>query len=114
LTSSPPFGVRVSSPAPGEAVIAVEGEIDVDTAEMLTGALLDMTRRGAITIEVDLTDSTFMDCSGVNALVSMKRVASEHRCAIRVSHPSAATRRLLDVCGLLEALRVGPPRPPST
>src|SRR3954468_87017 len=71
----------------GSGVVAVADEVDIDTAPLLENRLLGLT--GAI--RLDLRAVTFMDSSGVRALVRMHdhcerdgRAFSVHCCSPQV------------------------------
>ena len=69
-TGHQPFSIDLPSPIRGVAVVAVSGEIDVATSEAFEDALAASVRdRDEAGVVVDLTDVTFMDSSGLNALV---------------------------------------------
>jgi anti-sigma B factor antagonist len=53
------------------AVVAVAGEVDIQTAADLQTAIETASSR-ALEIWVDLSDTTFMDSSGLHALVSAR------------------------------------------
>src|SRR5687768_6976127 len=69
-TGHQPFAIDLPSPVRGVAIVAVSGEIDVATSEAFEDALAASVRdRDEAGVVVDLTDVTFMDSSGLNALV---------------------------------------------
>ena len=75
------------------AVVAVAGEVDIQTAADLQTAIATASNR-ALEIWVDLTDTTFMDSSGLHALVSAR------------AHLIEAGRRLVLICPQGRVLRV--------
>ncbi|WP_030768343.1 STAS domain-containing protein [Streptomyces sp. NRRL F-2664] len=85
----------------GHVVVRIGGEMDVDRAPMLKQALLDAVSgpdRPAGVI-LDLTDLTFCDSSGLNAILQARRVALEHGRQLRLHAPSPQVRRLLSLTG---------------
>jgi anti-sigma B factor antagonist len=69
-THHQPFSIDLPSPVRGVAVVAVAGEIDVATSEAFEDALAGSVRdRDEAGVVVDLTQVTFMDSSGLSALV---------------------------------------------
>src|SRR5690348_1668548 len=63
-------GLRVMPQTVGfRCVLNVAGEIDIATADILRSALERARESGRRDIWVDLSDVTFMDYSGLNALV---------------------------------------------
>jgi anti-sigma B factor antagonist len=75
------------------AVLAVAGEVDIQTAADLQTAIETAGNR-ALEIWVDLSDTTFMDSSGLHALVAAR------------AHLTRASRRLVLICPQGPVLRV--------
>ena len=86
----------------GVGVVMVTGEIDLATAPQLATQLaaLDLSRP----VIVDLSAVTFIDSSGLNALVQLRQkmqaTSTPSRLGVVVSRPS--TRRIFEVTGLSE------------
>jgi anti-anti-sigma factor len=91
----------------GVAVVSVEGEVDLVTSEQLRGALLDaLEESGRVT--VDLTGLTFIDSSGLSALVDAHRRARDAGGVLILRNPTPMLRRLLDITRLESLLVVEP------
>ena len=88
---------RTGSPA--GVHVRASGEIDRVTTALLIAELDAAIDGGDGPIVVDLADVTFMDCSGVNALVTAHQAAPT-RLQLRNPHP--AVRRVLELTGLLD------------
>ncbi|WP_404962398.1 STAS domain-containing protein [Streptomyces sp. 147326] len=82
-------------------VVRVGGEIDIDRASMLRDALHKaITQRDCPNeIVVDLTEVTFCDSSGLNALLQGRLTALEHSRQVRLHAPSTQVVRLLELTG---------------
>jgi anti-anti-sigma factor len=52
-------------------------------------------------LDVDLAGVTFLDCTGLGALVAVRNAAIRAGGQMRVSHPQPIVRRILEVTGLL-------------
>ena len=106
--------VAMISPSPGTARVAVTGEVDLATAPELRERLLGVlhTHRPAV-LDIDLAGVTFLDCTGIGALVAVHNAAVHEGCQVRVCHPQPIVRRVLEVTGLLDALTVEPQRLPK-
>jgi anti-anti-sigma factor len=92
-------------PAPSTIRVAVVGEIDLATAPTLHDRLLTVLHEQTpAVLVVDLADVTFLDCTGIGALVAARNAAISAGAQVRVSHPQPAVRRLLDLAGLLGVL----------
>jgi len=65
----PAFAVRVHGPEACRPVVHVRGEIDLDTAAEMADALAIVVARRPPELVLDLTEVSFMDCSGVGIIV---------------------------------------------
>jgi anti-anti-sigma factor len=77
--------------------IALSGEVDIafgDELRTLGEAFAQSGRSGAV---VDLAGVTFMDSTGLNFLIGLRRVARERGGSVTLRRPSPACRRLLQV-----------------
>ncbi len=84
------------------AVVVTRGEVDLDTATELhrqTSAVLALPVAG---MTVDLGYVTFIDSSGVNALLQAQKAADEHGIAFRLDAVPRQAHVVLDVLGLLD------------
>jgi anti-sigma B factor antagonist len=63
------FDIQTEKVADDVYVIALTGEIDLYTAPEFKQQLLDIVGRGAKTVVVDLTDTTFIDSTTLGVLV---------------------------------------------
>lgn len=100
-----PSELSVSAVHEGGAVrLLVSGDVDVTAAgrfrEYLAGAL-DL-RPAALT--VDLGGVTFLDSTGLSALVYALHRASDAGIGLVVTNPRPQVRRLLEVTGMLAVL----------
>lgn len=101
VTALAQFHLDVSWPAPSTARVAV-GEVDLATAHLLGDRLLGVLREQTLAvIDVDLAGVTFLDCTGISALVAVRNAAMHTGCQVRVTDPQPIVRRVLDVAGLL-------------
>lgn len=93
-------------PSPATIRVAIIGELDLATATVLRDRLLDLLfgqGPGAV-LEVDLAGTTFMDCTGLSALIVARNAAVQTGRQMRVSHPQPIVHRVLAVTGLLDLL----------
>jgi anti-sigma B factor antagonist len=91
------------------AVIAVTGELDISTRDMLIGAVQAALGAGATSVEIDLSGLRFCDSSGLTALVAAYRIAEADNCRAYVGGASAPVRYLLDAGGYQRLHRRPPP-----
>lgn len=100
---SPLLTVRAVDVA-GAVVIAVEGEIDVDTAdEVLDAVRLGFTSGGPVLV-ADLTLVSFFGSTGISTLISAHELAEENGKKLHVVAPQRAVRRPLQVTGVADVL----------
>ncbi|MFG3226900.1 STAS domain-containing protein [Kitasatospora sp. NPDC048194] len=76
------------------------GEIDLDSAGHLVGAALAVEQGSGTDLAVDLTGVTFIDCSGIHALVALQHVARDGGGTLMVSGAGQQARELLVFSGL--------------
>jgi anti-sigma B factor antagonist len=83
--------------------IELNGEIDVDVSEALRARVLDAVRRAAgEPVVVDMSQVTFIDSSGLSALLAGLRLARNHGGTLSLVGVSPSVRRIFDVTGLGE------------
>lgn len=87
----------------GKVCVTGHGEIDTTTVPVLIDTLHTVLHQERPShIEVNLAEVTFMDSSGVNALMRCRADAQRTHCAVTVTAPRPAVRRLFSVTGLLQ------------
>jgi anti-sigma B factor antagonist len=83
-------------------IVALHGELDLASAEGLAGALVDLA---GSTLVVDLADLSFMDSSGIGALVTArKRIRAQGLGDLVVTRPTAIVQKALEIVGLDELI----------
>ena len=94
------------SDQPGWAIISPDGEIDLATVDQLEEALATAMSDADANVAVDLTGVTFMDSTGLRALLSanQKLSGSGNRLALIVS--GGPVDRLLDISGVGQTLEI--------
>ena len=55
---------------------------------------------GAVQITIDFRQTTFMDSSGIGALIALMRKLPPHAPLIKLVHPSKSVHKLMEVCHL--------------
>jgi anti-sigma B factor antagonist len=96
---------RESERSGGGCVLSVEGEFDLAVVdEFLAWALPCLGR--ADVIEIDLGAVSFIDSSGLGALVRVRNDAAEQAKSLSLVNPSPATNRLLELTGLQQAFDI--------
>src|SRR5215212_6720467 len=103
------FAVRWRQ-APGCLVLDVSGELDVATAPVLVAAelaALDVCRH----VVLDLGDLAFIDATGLGALLTGHRYATDRGAVLELTAVPAPVRRLLAITNLAGILTAAVPGP---
>ena len=105
VTESPQLHLAMSCPSPTEVRVVVAGEIDLATqADLRDGLLSALHDHSSAVVDVDLAGVTFLDCTGIGALLAVHTIALRSVCQLRVSHPQPIVGRVLQVTGVLSVL----------
>lgn len=95
---------RTEGDAPRTWRIELHGELDLDTAPALSEQLDQLVRDGALLVIVGLADVTFLDSSGLRALVHGARTVEEGGGRLLIEGASGAVARVLELTDLLRRL----------
>ena len=102
----PSFSITVRD-LPDKHVVALHGELDVASADGLADALVE---EAGLVLVVDLSDLTFMDCSGIAALVAARsRIRSSGLGQFVLTRPGVIVRKTLEIVGLGALIMDGSP-----
>jgi anti-anti-sigma factor len=86
--------------------VTPSGEIDRDTAPELRRRLTEAVGlAGAGLVDVDLAGVTFMDSSGIGALIAAHRLAGATGATLRIRDPGPPVRTVLELTNVWELLR---------
>jgi len=84
---------------PGTLTIGLDGELDLATAPALEGLLREVERDRWPTVVLDLRQLSFIDSSGIRALLTANDRIGRRGGRMLVRHPSRAVRRTLAAIG---------------
>ncbi|MGE2725319.1 STAS domain-containing protein [Mycolicibacterium pulveris] len=92
------------------ARITVTGDVDFGHAARLESTVSDLlkTEPGLQDLHLDFTGLTFLDSTGLSALLQIHRRASELGVRLHLDNRPAHFDRILDITGLLEHLTADP------
>jgi anti-sigma B factor antagonist len=91
-------------------VVSADGEIDLTTIDTFRAALQGVLHSAEREVWIDLTLVTFMDSTGLHALVDIQRALDgDHRSLAVIASPGAITRSI-EHSGLDRVLSVHPDR----
>jgi anti-sigma B factor antagonist len=93
------------------ATLSVRGELDVSTAPDLADLCRSVHAQGTRDVVIDLTDTSFLDSSGLRALVGAHLLFNDVGGHLRLSHPSEPVMRLFDITGLSGYFSIDDDRP---
>jgi anti-anti-sigma factor len=82
-----------------EATITVEGELDYSTAEQFRTCVLEVLDTKPHSITIDAHAVTYMDSSGLSALLRAHGLAFVDEVTFRIEDPSPQLRRFVDTTG---------------
>jgi anti-sigma B factor antagonist len=92
----------------GTVIVTVLGEIDFANADAVSQGIQDaVTRWAPSTVSVDLKDASFIDSTGLGALIEGYRMTAEIGCRFLVINPTDCFRRVLTVTGLGDLFGLG-------
>jgi len=87
-------------------ILSLHGQLDIDTATTLVGALEDLHQRETSRIVVDLAGIHFCDSTGLSALVLGYHRATRAGGYLRLAAPTPFLLRVLTVVGIRETVPV--------
>ena len=109
IDTGPGMGFRLEATFGVEAVLALHGEVDLGSAPDF-GAYLDWAiDQGHRFVVIDLGGLSFMDGSGLRVISGAAKRLQLSGGALSVRSPSTLVRRLLDIGGLADLVRIEQP-----
>jgi anti-sigma B factor antagonist len=97
--------VVTEAPADEAVIVALTGQLDVDTCGQLRAALDGICGRLANRLVVDLSGLDFCDSIGLSTLVLTEGSCAAEGGWLRIAAPSMFLTRVLEVTGLLGRLQ---------
>ncbi|MFC9458493.1 anti-sigma factor antagonist [Streptomyces sp. NPDC056983] len=89
-------------------VVELRGEVDIVTLQGSVALLETVAAGPAATVVIDLTRTTFLDCSGLTLLLRTRRHVESRGGRLRLVCDHPLTLRLLEVTGLLPLFAPAP------
>jgi anti-sigma B factor antagonist len=108
-----PLGIQIVR-YDDEAVVAVDGELDLATAAVLQREVEPLWAGPTKVLTVDLERVDFMDSSGLRALNELRTRAEQHGVTFALFGMQPIVRRVLDITGMaafFELRGASPSRP---
>lgn len=101
-------GLRVDVTANGSgAVVKLDGEMDMLSAPKFVQALDALFASNTYQITVDCEDLSFMDSSGIGALIAAHKRITEESGSITLTHPCDQVLKVLAIIKIDELLGLG-------
>ena len=98
--------ITVGATDAGAVELVVEGELDMATSGRLRAAADAALREDARHLVLDLAGVSFIDSTGVGALVAIRNLAMDRETALTLRDPSRPARRILELSTLVEVFTV--------
>ena len=100
-TSAQDLSVQVKD-SDGGALVGLGGRVTIDSSPDLRNRLLALfSRRSLPTLIIDLSQLSYIDCSGIATLIEALRIAHQHNTKLQLRGVRDGPRHLLEVTGLL-------------
>jgi anti-sigma B factor antagonist len=93
-----PASIEASIRADGAVVVHVEGEVDASVDERLADVIL--LGGSGLDVVVDMSGVTFLDSTGLRALIRAKRACDVLDRRFVVIAPSTVVRRVFEIAGV--------------
>lgn len=90
------------------SIVQLPPEVDLACAQDVRDTLLSTVNRGGIHLVVDATGVTFIDSTGVNALIRARERAELLGGSVHVVSDASCVRRVLEVTQLARVLHLVP------
>jgi anti-sigma B factor antagonist len=86
--------------------VALTGEVDVATVGQVRSALAEAIAAGPRSVVVDLSALSFIDSTGLGALIFGFQRARDAGITFRLARPTSGVRQILVVSGVLEVVEL--------
>ena len=100
------IGIETGTDDTGRCVIRVSGAIDVQSRVALLTAGRAALETDAPALVLDLADVSFLDSTGIGALVELSHDAEDAQMGFALRAPSARVVRILQMTGLGDAWQI--------
>jgi anti-sigma B factor antagonist len=102
------FRIEVTA-TPGTRAVKVTGELDSGTCEALLEAVeQSLAERGEDALRIDLREVSFIDSTGMRALIQIERMATDRSAPLTLVPPSDDVTELLRIAGIADRMNLVP------
>jgi len=88
------------------ATVALKGEVDVLNVDQVRVALVEALDGHPGTVVVDLSELSFIDSTGLGAIIFGFQRARDEGVGFQLAHPSRGVHQILVLSGLLEVVEI--------
>jgi len=88
----------------GSRTLVLSGELDIASSWLLDCPLLQIRADGTNSFTLDLSGVTFIDSTGIRAVLAARGLCAAHDCEFMLIPGPAKVQRKFDVSGLLDHL----------
>jgi anti-anti-sigma factor len=106
-----PSELTLTEDGNGTAVVTVAGDLDSATSPQLRSALNVLAQQCPSEVFIDLSDTGFMDASGVHVLAEAHGQLAARGTTLILCSPSKSARKVLQLTGFAAAAACLVPRP---
>jgi anti-sigma B factor antagonist len=90
----------------GRHTLHLAGELDIASRPLLDAALERLLTEQTEAVALDLSELTFMDSTGLHAVLSAQELCEQHGCELALLRPSSQVHRLFELSGLIDRLQL--------
>jgi len=101
-SEAPALTVEVTTDTDTDAVVAITGELDLGAAATLVGSIDEIVAGSPSSVTLDLAGVTFLDSSGLGALLTLHARCQTDGIALRAINPPAQVCRVLELTKLTD------------
>jgi anti-anti-sigma factor len=106
VDAAQPFSVSHAPTAEDGVVVIARGEVDMASAPVLWGAIVEALAGHSGQVVLDLSDVSFIDSQGINVLVRVHKECNIDRERLIVRAPQPQARKVLEMTGLDKILAI--------
>lgn len=100
------FVIDVTQPSEGIYLVSLTGEMDIANAPEFTSRMGQLGVLGSRRVVVDLSGLTFLDSSGINALVSAAKAIEASGGEVALAAPTAHVSQVFEIVNLSEVVTI--------
>jgi anti-sigma B factor antagonist len=98
--------ISVQTSGANETTLVISGELDVATAAEVRSAGEQAVADGSQSLVVDLEAVTFLDSSGLGALIALRNASLAAQRSFSLRRPSPRVNKVLELSGLTDVFDV--------